>query len=348
MSEVAHDNPPEKTAEEHIPVEHPEDCKCNKEMEIETDSSWTAQKSILWQALPLILLLIISLLVKNILQIFIFIALILCFDAVNDFIVKQTENGRKLSVVKVGVTIFYLAGCICLSYPMVRKHWLTMLGNLSGWWSVENGFWSSILLITTADFLFKYFTVLIKSFILLFSGRIISFENQGRVYMFFEGLSQIFRCLLPIPEWSKYILGSEACVYKVICWILVVFYLFVKFKALKKKMPILINAYKYRTMTGSKLLAAGSEDICSLEGEKLCPICHGCFIEPVALTCKHVYCSGCIHQWFNRERHCPKCGSDAVNLMVIGIQTDPLSLMQYTSNNNKWKTGRTDFVIQFF
>lgn len=62
-------------------------------MELDTQGTWDAQKSIWKQALPLILLFVIGVLVNNILQIMIFIGFTLTFDAVNDFIVKQTELG---------------------------------------------------------------------------------------------------------------------------------------------------------------------------------------------------------------------------------------------------------------
>ena len=39
----------------------------------------------------------------------------------------------------------------------------------------------------------------------------------------------------------------------------------------------------------------------------ICPICQEIFNYPIALTCSHVFCDGCIREWLKHQRTCPEC-----------------------------------------
>lgn len=325
-----------------------EECESCKMDETANKSSWEAQKDLLWQSLPLLLLIIISIILENVTSLLLFVALIATFDTINDFIVKQAERSKKIAKLKTGLLSIYLIGCICLSFPVIRKHWLFQIDDFHSWWWNTGSFWSRIYLVTIVDFLLKYFTMFIKCIILLLSGKVIPVQKRGKVFMACEGASQILRCLFPIPEWSKYILRYHFGFTKVLSLLIFIMYVIMKLKTVKNKILPLINVMRRRTVTGAELLPAVAEDVSTLPDTKLCPICQDSFIEPVKLPCGHVYCMNCISIWFDREQHCPYCSSLAINSVILGFQSAISPLAQYTSSNRKWKTGATDYVIQFF
>jgi len=43
-----------------------------------------------------------------------------------------------------------------------------------------------------------------------------------------EGTSQFIRCLLPAPEWVKYIVHSSSCFATVVCWAIALTYILMK------------------------------------------------------------------------------------------------------------------------
>ncbi|XP_039271176.2 E3 ubiquitin-protein ligase RNFT1-like isoform X3 [Styela clava] len=330
--------------------QQPHDCEeCEIKMD-ETDnkSFWEAQKSLLWQSLPLLVLILISIILENVISILLFVALISTFDTINDFIVKQSSRPKKIAKVKALLLSVYLIGCICLSFPIIRKHWLIRMIHFYSWWRDHGSFWSGLYLVTIMDFLFKYFTMFIKCLILLLSGKVITGQKRGKIYMAVEGVSQIFRCFLPIPEWSKYILRYHFGFSSVISWIIFIIYVIMKLKTVKNKIFPLISVLRQRTVTGTELQPASADDISALPDARLCPICQDPFIEPVKLPCEHIYCMDCISIWFDREQHCPFCASYSINSVILGLQSAITPLAQYTSSNRKWKTGTTDYLIQFF
>jgi hypothetical protein len=38
-----------------------------------------------------------------------------------------------------------------------------------------------------------------------------------------------------------------------------------------------------------------------------CPVCFDPPHRPVTLSCNHIFCECCIHEWLEREKSCPVC-----------------------------------------
>lgn len=60
--------------------------------ELHTYSFWKNQKSLLWQATPLLLLVLTSVLLQNTVSIVLILAMVISFDSMNHFITQLSER----------------------------------------------------------------------------------------------------------------------------------------------------------------------------------------------------------------------------------------------------------------
>ncbi|KAL0979051.1 hypothetical protein UPYG_G00179850 [Umbra pygmaea] len=128
---------------------------------------------------------------------------------------------------------------------------------------------------------------------------------QGKFYLVIEELSQLFRALVPIQLWYKYIIGEDPSTSYFLGAVLIIIYSLCKLfdlcgriSAIRKAVAILCSAQSYGVRASSQQ--------CSEAGDT-CAICQSDFRDPVALLCQHVFCEECLCLWFDRERTCPLC-----------------------------------------
>ncbi|CAB1322322.1 unnamed protein product [Coregonus sp. 'balchen'] len=70
-------------------------------------------------------------------------------------------------------------------------------------------FFDLIWAVGITDFVLKYFTIGLKCFILFLPKILLAFKSRGKFYLVIEELSQLFRALVPIQLWYKYIMGED-------------------------------------------------------------------------------------------------------------------------------------------
>ncbi|KTG06273.1 hypothetical protein cypCar_00024009 [Cyprinus carpio] len=114
---------------------------------------------------------------------------------------------------------------------------------------------------------------------------------RGKFYLLIEELSQLFRALVPIQLWYKYIMGEDPSSSYFLGAMLIIIY-------------SLCKSYGTRA----------SAQQCSEAGD-VCAICQTEFREPIALLCQHVFCEECLCLWFDRERTCPLCRQAVVETL---------------------------------
>ncbi|CAL1615744.1 unnamed protein product [Knipowitschia caucasica] len=166
-------------------------------------------------------------------------------------------------------------------------------------------FFDLIWIVGITDFVLKYFTIGLKCFVLFLPKIILAFKSRGKCYLLIEELSQLFRTLVPIQLWYKYIMGEDTSSSYFLGAALIIIYSLCKsfdicgrVSAIRKAFVILCGTQNYGVRAGSQQ--------CSEAGD-LCAICQSDFRDPIALLCQHVFCEDCLCLWFDRERTCPLC-----------------------------------------
>ncbi|KAM4616095.1 E3 ubiquitin-protein ligase RNFT2 isoform 1-T1 [Polymixia lowei] len=174
-------------------------------------------------------------------------------------------------------------------------------------------FFDLIWAVGITDFVLKYFTIGLKCFVLFLPKILLAFKSRGKFYLLIEELSQLFRALVPIQLWYKYIMGEDPSSSYFLGAMLIIIYSLCKsfdicgrLSAIRKAVVILCSSQSYGVRASSQQ--------CSEAGD-VCAICQADFRDPVALLCQHVFCEECLCLWFDRERTCPLCRSAVIETL---------------------------------
>ncbi|RVE67866.1 hypothetical protein OJAV_G00085970 [Oryzias javanicus] len=171
-------------------------------------------------------------------------------------------------------------------------------------------FFDLIWAVGITDFILKYVTIGLKCFVLFLPKIVMAFKSRGKFYLLIEELSQLFRALVPIQLWYKYIMGEDPSHGYFLGASLIIIYSLCKsfdicgrVSAIRKALVVLCSSQSYGVRAGSQQ--------CSEAGD-VCAICQADFRDPIALLCQHVFCEECLCLWFERERTCPLCRSNVI------------------------------------
>ncbi|KAM9821671.1 E3 ubiquitin-protein ligase RNFT2 isoform 3-T4 [Syngnathus typhle] len=163
------------------------------------------------------------------------------------------------------------------------------------------------------DFVLKFVTVGLKCFVLVLPGIFLAFKSRGKFYLLIEELSQLFRALVPIQLWYKYIVGEEPSASYFLGAALMIVYGICKSLDICGRASTLRKAAVLLCRPQSCGVRAGSQR-CSEAGD-VCALCQTRFREPVALLCQHIFCEECLSSWLDRERACPLCRTTVVETL---------------------------------
>uniref|UniRef100_A0A8D0AY20 Ring finger protein, transmembrane 2 n=1 Tax=Sander lucioperca TaxID=283035 RepID=A0A8D0AY20_SANLU len=174
-------------------------------------------------------------------------------------------------------------------------------------------FFDLIWAVGITDFVLKYFTISLKCFVLFLPNIVLAFKSRGKFYLLIEELSQLFRALVPIQLWYKYIMGEDPSNSYFLGATLIIIYSLCKsfdicgrVSAIRKALIMLCSSQNYGMRAGNQQ--------CSEAGD-VCAICQADFRDPIALLCQHVFCEECLCLWFDRERTCPLCRSTVIETL---------------------------------
>uniref|UniRef100_A0A8C0VU27 RING-type domain-containing protein n=1 Tax=Castor canadensis TaxID=51338 RepID=A0A8C0VU27_CASCN len=174
-------------------------------------------------------------------------------------------------------------------------------------------FFDLLWIVGIADFILKYITVTLKCLIVVLPKIILAVKSKGKFYLVIEELSQLFRSLVPIQLWYKYIMDDDPSNSYLLGGVLIVLYSLCKsfdicgrVGGVRKALKLLCTSQNYGVRaTGQQCTEAGD----------ICAICQAEFREPVILLCQHVFCEECLCLWLDLERTCPLCRSVAVDTL---------------------------------
>uniref|UniRef100_A0A3B3V4D8 Ring finger protein, transmembrane 2 n=1 Tax=Poecilia latipinna TaxID=48699 RepID=A0A3B3V4D8_9TELE len=145
-------------------------------------------------------------------------------------------------------------------------------------------FFDLIWVVGITDFVLKYVTIGLKCFILFLPKIIMAFKSRGKFYLLIEELSQLFRALVPVQLWYKYIMGEDPSNSYFLGATLIIIYSLCKsfdvcgrLSAIRKALVMLCSSQSYGVRASTQL--------CSEAGD-VCAICQGDFKDPIALICQ--------------------------------------------------------------
>ncbi|XP_051489966.1 RING finger and transmembrane domain-containing protein 2 isoform X2 [Apus apus] len=245
----------------------------------------------LQKGLPFILILLAKVCFQHKLGIAVCIGMASTFAYANSTLREQVALKEKRSVLVVLWILAFLAGnTLYLLYTFSSQQLYNSLIFLKP--NLERlDFFDLMWIVGIADFVLKYLTIALKCLIVALPKIILAVKSKGKFYLVIEELSQLFRSLVPIQLWYKYIVGDDPSSSYFLGGILIILY-------------SLCKTYGVRATSQQ----------CSEAGD-ICAICQAEFREPLILMCQHVFCEECLCLWFDREKTCPLCRSVTVETL---------------------------------
>lgn len=267
----------------------------------------------LQKGLPFILILLAKLCFQHKLGIAVCIGMATTFAYANSTLREQVSLKEKRSVLAILWILAFLAGnTLYVLYTFNSQQLYNSLIFLKP--NLETlDFFDLLWIVGIADFVLKYITIALKCLVVALPKIILAVKSKGKFYLVIEELSQLFRSLVPIQLWYKYIMGDDSSNSYFLGGVLMILYSLCKsfdicgrVGGVRKALKLLCTSQNYG------VLATGQQ--CTEAGD-ICAICQAEFREPLILMCQHVFCEECLCLWLDRERTCPLCRSIAVDTL---------------------------------
>uniref|UniRef100_A0A1A8D487 Ring finger protein, transmembrane 2 n=1 Tax=Nothobranchius kadleci TaxID=1051664 RepID=A0A1A8D487_NOTKA len=270
-------------------------------------SELKAVVSWLQRGFPFILILLAKVCFQHKLGIAVCVGMISTFAYANSTFKHQVSLREQRSVfAALWILVFLTGNVVYIFYTFGQEELHNSLifakPNLN-----SSDFFDLIWMVGITDFVLKYVTISLKCFVLFLPKILMAFKSRGKFYLLIEELSQLFRALVPIQLWYKYIMGEDPSNSYFLGATLIIIYSLCKsfdicgrVSAVRKAVAVLCSSQIYGVRASSQQ--------CSEAGD-VCAICQADFKDPVALICQHVFCEECLCLWFDRERTCPLCRS---------------------------------------
>ncbi|XP_068912706.1 RING finger and transmembrane domain-containing protein 2-like isoform X2 [Tenebrio molitor] len=263
-------------------------------------------------------------------SIFILIILFTTFAHTNTAVKKETTKRDRRSLGTLSIELLYIFACSIFVHYIFEDEvhnfnvvfHLVLIRTFTDPLTVGKLLW--IVVIT--DFALKLVTVAVKILLTMLPEKIVPFQKRGKVYLFIEAISQMYRSIATIQPWLHYLLESYQGPEKIVAVFLSAFYMISKGTDLMSRMKLLKSSF-FKLLQNTVGSSPSKEQI--LTAGDHCPICHDEYDSPVLLQCRHIFCENCVTTWFDREQTCPLCRAKIVD--------DP-----------SWRDGSTSYFIQLY
>ncbi|XP_058387485.1 RING finger and transmembrane domain-containing protein 2 isoform X2 [Diceros bicornis minor] len=238
----------------------------------------------LQRGLPFILILLAKVCFQHKLGIAVCIGMASTFAYANSTLREQVSLKEKRSVLVILWILAFLAGnTLYVLYTFSSQQLYNSLIFLKP--NLETlDFFDLLWIVGIADFVLKYITIALKCLIVALPKIILAVKSKGKFYLVIEELSQLFRSLVPIQLWYKYIMGDDSSNSYFLGGVLVILYSLCKsfdicgrVGGVRKALKLLCTSQNYGVRaTGQQCTEAGD----------ICAICQAEFREPLILMCQ--------------------------------------------------------------
>ncbi|KAG5895374.1 hypothetical protein JTB14_029597 [Gonioctena quinquepunctata] len=286
---------------------------------------------VLLKYVPFILILLAKSLYDYHQGIFILVILFITFAHSNSAIKKEAIKRNRRSKAALAIELLYIFVCLVFIHYVFSDdlHNFNIVMNLVliRTFSHPLSVWNLLWIVTITDFTLKLITVSVKILLTMLPEAVLQFKKRGKIYLFIETISQMYRSIATIQPWLYYLLESYQGPEKIVAVFLSAFYMISKGSDLMSRVKLLKNSF-LKLLQNVSIGSCPSKDQIQTAGEH-CPICHDEYDSPVLLQCRHIFCENCVTTWFDREQTCPLCRAKIVD--------DP-----------SWRDGSTSYFMQLF
>ncbi|XP_070807072.1 LOW QUALITY PROTEIN: E3 ubiquitin-protein ligase RNFT2 [Pituophis catenifer annectens] len=267
----------------------------------------------LQDGLPFIVILLAKVCFQHKLGIALCVGMASTFAYANSALREQISLKEKRSIFMVFWILVFLAGnTLYLLYTFNSQQLYNSLIFLKP--NLEKlDFFDLMWMVGITDFVLKYLTIALKCLVLVLPKIILAVKSKGKFYLVIEEISQLFRSLVPIQLWYKYIMGDDPSSSYFLGGSLLIMYSLCKSFDICGRVGSVTRAVRVLCAPQSYGVRASNQQ-CSEAGD-ICAICQAEFREAVMLLCQHVFCEECLCLWFDREKMCPLCRSVAVETL---------------------------------
>ncbi|KAK9391608.1 RING finger and transmembrane domain-containing protein 2-like [Crotalus adamanteus] len=267
----------------------------------------------LQDGLPFIIILLAKLCFQHKLGIALCLGMASTFAYANSALREQVSLKEKRSVFVIFWIVVFLAGnTLYLLYTFNSQQLYNSLIFLKP--NLEKlDFFDLMWMVGITDFVLKYLTIALKCLVVALPKIILAVKSKGMFYLVIEEVSQLFRSLVPIQLWYKYIMGDDPSSSYFLGGSLIIMYSLCKSFDICGRVGSVTRAVRVLCAPQSYGVRATNQQ-CSEAGD-ICAICQAEFRDAVMLLCQHVFCEECLCLWFDREKTCPLCRSLAVETL---------------------------------
>ncbi|XP_052754421.1 RING finger and transmembrane domain-containing protein 2 [Galleria mellonella] len=236
---------------------------------------------------------------------FTFIVLLCTFAHCNTLVRREHGKQMNRSIIALFSELVFTGSCIVVVHFLFGHGKLLPNVVMFPAYTDSIDVWELLWLVVLTDLIVKIITVDVKILVTMMPAFLLPYQKRGKVYLFTEAISQLYRSLLTIQPWIFFLMQSYEGSEKMMGMFLTSLYVISKVIDVITRLLL----FKYATWTllqsvnlgtkptGEQLLSAGDS----------CPICHDDYTTPVRLDCSHIFCELCISAWLDREHTCPLC-----------------------------------------
>ncbi|TMS37009.1 hypothetical protein L596_004040 [Steinernema carpocapsae] len=144
-------------------------------------------------------------------------------------------------------------------------------------------------------------------------------KRKRRLYQWLEYTCILYCDLLPFPQWLRYFNNT----------LFFMMYVLLKFFLSSRMIRswIVNTRYLFRLTTVGSI--PSEEDLRPLKDDN-CSICCCQFVQPIKLSCNHIFCEECVSTWLDKQDTCPICRQ------------------KMTTEDNKYKNGESQLIPTFY